>query len=65
MAESTWEPGSSLPSTLVADYEAGSLQEIQRETTSTGRQTIHTLTTSRMKGADGEPNPKCPKVESD
>ena len=31
----------------------------------TGRQTIHTLTISTMKDADGETNPKRSKVVSD
>lgn len=47
--DSTWEPESSLPPMLVADYEAGILQEIQHETFVTGGQTLHTLSTNPAK----------------
>ena len=40
IADSTWEPESSLPPSLVADYEAGILREIQKETFTTGGQTV-------------------------
>lgn len=50
--ESTWEPVSSLPPQLVANYEAGILYEVQRESFTTGGQTVHTLTTTPTKELD-------------
>ena len=58
IADSTWEPESSLPPSLVADYEAGILREIQKETLTTGGQTVHTLSASVI-----EPSVKCPRTD--
>ena len=64
MTESTWEPETSLPQDLVADYEAGLFQEVQRESFTTGGQTIHTLSTAPVKDICQESRAKCPKIDS-
>ena len=48
MTESTWEPEASLPQTLVMEYEAGITQDIQMDTLTSGGQTVHTLSTTRV-----------------
>ena len=58
IADSTWEPESSLPPSLVSEYEAGILREIQKETFTTGGQTVHTLSTSTT-----ESNVKRPRTD--
>ena len=63
MTESTWEPETSLPPVLVADYEAGFLQEVQRATFATGGQTIHTLSTTSTKGMSEKLRAKRPKID--
>ena len=64
LTESTWEPETSLPQELVADYEAGFLQEVQRETFTTGGQTIRTLSTAPTKDVCKESRAKRPKIDS-
>lgn len=61
--ESTWEPESSLPKVLVANYEAGVVSEVQRETFVTGGQTVHTLTTTKTTGSETESNSKRPRMD--
>ena len=63
--ESTWEPKSSLPPFLVADYENGVSQQIQEYTTTTAGQTIHTLSTVRKTSCDTEkpPNSKRSRIQ--
>ena len=51
--DSTREPESTLPPSLVADYEAGIVREIQKESFTTGGRTVHTLSASAT-----EPNMK-------
>ena len=46
IGDCTWEPESNLPQSLVAEYEAGILREIQKDTFTTGGQTVHTLSAS-------------------
>ena len=58
IADSTWEPESTLPSSLVRDYEAGILREIHAETFTTGGETVHTLSASVR-----EPNAKRPRTD--
>ena len=64
LTKNTWEPETSLPQELVADYEAGFLQEVQRETFTTGGQTIRTLSTAPTKEVCKESRAKCPKIDS-
>ena len=58
ITDSTWEPESTLPPSLVADYEAGIVREIQKESFTTGGQTVHTLSASAT-----EPNVKRLRTE--
>ena len=53
-----------LPQYLVADYEAGVFQEIQRESFTTARQTIHTLSTVPAKDICQESIAKRQKIDS-
>ena len=64
LTKNTWEPETSLPQELVADYEAGFLQEVQRETFTTGGRTIRTLSTAPTKEVCKESRAKCPKIDS-
>lgn len=48
VAESTWEPQDNLPDSLVTEYEAGIFREIQRETFTSGGQTVHTLSANSV-----------------
>ena len=58
IAESTWEPESNLPPSLVAEFEAGILREVQKVTFSTGGQSVHTLSTGAT-----QPNVKHPRIQ--
>ena len=53
ITECTWEPESTLPISLVSNYETGVVQEIQRDSF-----TIHTLLTKSM-----EHGAKCQKMD--
>ena len=55
----TWEPESSLPSQLIADYEAGVLREVHDITHMSCGQTVHTLAS---KAVVDVPLPKRPRV---
>lgn len=46
ITDSRREPESTLPPSSVADYEAGIVREIQKESFTTGGQTVHTLSAS-------------------
>ena len=58
ITDSTWEPESNLPSTLVAEYEAGIVREVQKQTFTTGGQTVHTLSASAT-----QPSVKRPRTD--
>ena len=58
IADSTWEPESTIPPSLVREYEAGILREIHKQTFTTGGQTVHTLSASAR-----EPNVKRPRTD--
>ena len=45
VTDSTWETAESLPTTLVQEYESGIVRDIQKESFTTGGQTVHTLST--------------------
>ena len=62
MTESTWEPETSLPHTLVKGYEAGITQDTQKDTLTSGRQIVHTLSTTRVQ-KNVETNPKRVKTD--
>jgi hypothetical protein len=55
---STWEPEHSLPQHLVADYNKGILYDIRQHSTTSGGQTIHSLSTARSSTVPSPPNPK-------
>ena len=48
MTECTWEPESTRPTSLVSNYETGIIQEIQKDSFTSGGHTIHTLVTKSM-----------------
>ena len=48
-ADSTWKPQDILPCSLVADYEAGIMREIAKDTFTTGGQLVHTQSGNPMK----------------
>ena len=64
ITENTWEPSSSLPTSLVSSYEAGIAQEIHRETFTSGGHTIHTLVTMPTKDTKAEPSCKRQKTDT-
>ena len=55
VVESTWEPASSLPANLVADFERGIEHELCTHSSTSGVQTIHTLSTVSSKRDDLAP----------
>ena len=63
ITESTWEPGESLPVSLVAEYEAGVTQDIQRDALTIGGQTVHTLSSTHIENAVTESIPKRCKID--
>ena len=64
VTESTWEPRDNLPCALVAEYEAGVTQDIQRNSFATGGQTVHTLSTTRIQSSAAESTSKRLKIDS-
>ena len=63
MAESTWKSVSSLPQSLIEDYEAGVKSDIQQYSFSSGGQTIHTLLTVQKDNQhDIPPDSKRPRL---
>ena len=56
--KSTWEPEHSLPQHLVADYNKGIQHDICHQSTTSGGQTIHSLSTARSNTAPSPPDPK-------
>ena len=63
ITESTWEPEASLPQTLVKEHEAGITQDIQKDTLTSGGQTVHTLSTTRVQFKNVESIPKRVKTD--
>lgn len=55
VAESSWEPASSLPTTLIKEFDDGIQREIEEHSYTSGGQTICTLSSSQK---DAEPEPK-------
>lgn len=55
--KTSWEPASTLPSSLIEDYEKGGSGDIL-ESFSSGGQTIHTMSTFPSKTPEAAPKPK-------
>ena len=64
LIDSSWEHASSLPHSLVKEFEDGNEWKIQRESFTSGGETIHMLSAQKN---DGElpPKPKRPREDHD
>lgn len=54
-----------MPCGLVAEYEAGVIQDLQRDSITTGGQTVHTLSTTRIDRSAAESTPKIDLTDND
>ena len=61
-AASTWEPVSSLPSELIAEYEDGVVRELVDDTFSSGGETLHSLS-SIQSSRSRTPSAKRPRLD--
>lgn len=65
VACSTWEQATSLPPSLVDDYEQGVQRELKKESFTSGGETIHTLSVTRNDMNDTPPPQKLPRLDPD
>ena len=61
--ESSWKSAETLPQSLVDEFEAGVMQDIHRDTSKIGGQTVHTICTKRTQRNEVQPSAK--KFKSD
>ena len=61
-ANSTWEPVSSLPSVLVAEFEKGVQRQLVDHTFSSGGETVHTLSSRPITQSVKKPGMDVPSI---
>lgn len=63
MAESSWEPAASIPSSIIEEFEEGVQREVQKEAYTSGGQTIYTLSSMRQDKSTSQSKAKKPRLE--